>query len=178
MFVSWSLTIRHNSVFSKDLEVSYRILKAHKQPLLSLQSVPIRRTNYMSLVTSHIKICYNNNFRHNSCTCLSTMLNSKCLSSLYVAVCFIHFLLTLSLELNKHKFLDFYIMVFFFRLTIIKNKIKMPTIWHRNPLIKLNIISFKLKAYWNLCLHNYAITLVLVRNYTFRISILYICRFL
>ena len=49
----------------------------------------------------------------------------------------------------------------------------MIIMWHINPLMKLNIISFKLNAHWKFSLHKLAISLVFVKTYNFRISVLY-----
>jgi hypothetical protein len=131
----------------------------------------------MSLVTFHIKICYNTT--SDRITVLVFQEHKKIRFSkynLWVSVsyiCYWHFKET-AIKTNFWK-----LNTFLFRFSIILNEINLVIMRLSNPLKKLDIISLKeclskISIYRN----RYAIILVFVKKYNFRISALYIIRLL
>jgi hypothetical protein len=145
-------------VCSKDLEFRYHIQKAHKLSPLSLRSVITRRTCNMNIDTFYIKISYSTT--SNTKAVLVCQINQSIKSKntlLFVSYnCYWYIYET---AINKN-FQIFNTILFPF--VIIMSEINMLIMRHWNPLIKLNIRTCKLNAWWNINLHKHAITLVLV----------------
>ena len=110
-------------------------------------------------------------FRYDSSNCLSsTSVNKIPKHSLLMFVSYICYWYIHETVISK------YIQIFntfLFHFAIVMNEINTLIMWHWNPLIKLNIIVFKLNACWNFNLHTYAITLVLVKITIF-VSLFYV----
>jgi len=133
----------------------------------------------MSLVTCHIKICYNTNSHRIAALVYQVRrpirVSKTCLMLFDSRICYWYFHET---AISKNfKILN----LILFRFSITMNGINMVITWYIYiyiyPLINFNIFPFKFNDYWKIYLHKYALKLLLLSNYLFRISALYVWRF-
>ena len=137
-----------------------------------MQSVPIRRTCNMSVITFHLQICYNTNSHSISVlvcqVCRSTTASRHCMLLFVSYICYWHFH---KIAISKHfKILNTYL----FRFPIIMNKINMVIICNNKSTDKSEYRSLQVPWLLKVLLTQIGLNASLTKNYNFLISALYV----
>ena len=90
-----------SQIVEKTKRILYHIMKAHKLPHPSFQSISIHRTSNMSLDTLHITIFYNTTTDTITALICKVSRSINSLKIFSVTVCLIHLLLTISCKKNS-----------------------------------------------------------------------------